>query len=78
MSKKNKMTVYYGDEWSEGRLFFKGDECVGYISGNDADWRHEYFDPIVKLFGLEVESLDKLNKKQLKSAKDQYGEYYFD
>lgn len=72
------MSVYYGDEWSESALFFKGDVCVGFISGNDADWRHEYFNPIVKLFGLEVKNLDKLNKKQLKSALSQYGEYYLD
>lgn len=57
MAKTNrKMIVLWGMNYSawENTFFFDGDTIVSAVSGNDAEWRHEYFDPILKHFGLEV------------------------
>lgn len=71
-----KLGVYYIETYGEAQLFFNGDECMGAVSSNDADWRHEYFNPIMKLMGLEVVCLNKLNKKQLASAKKECPEFF--
>lgn len=74
-SNNKKMLVYHNDE---SQLYFDGDVCVGAVSGNDGDWRHEYFNPIVAKFGLVVEDIEELNEAQLKSAKSKFSNHFID
>lgn len=51
-----KMTVIWGMNYGAGEVtfFFDADSLVKGVYGNDADWRHEYFNPVLAHFGLEV------------------------
>jgi hypothetical protein len=46
------------DDYGETDAFF--DEkfnLVSVVSLNDGNWRHEYFNPVMKHFGLEVQNV---------------------
>lgn len=70
------LSVYYMDDPCEAQLFFNGDECIGAVSANDGDWRGAYFNPIMKVMGLKVVNIKKINEKQLSSAKKEYPKFF--
>lgn len=45
-------------ECPESQGFFIGDECITVNMRSDADWREEYFEPITKALGIQVEYID--------------------
>ena len=55
-----KINVFYysSDVYGEGHIFQLGDKVIGVTSLNDANWRHEYFDPIFDEAGIEIDSPD--------------------
>ncbi len=57
-----KTLSIYNTEY--GQAYFNGNKLVGYTHENDANWRAEYFNPIMKEMGIKVVWLDKLNKVQ--------------
>jgi hypothetical protein len=51
-----KINVYFysSDVYGEGHIFQQWDKIIGVTSLNDANWRHEYFDPIFDQVGIEI------------------------
>lgn len=60
---KAEISVYSSDE-IYGTAFFQGDKLITYIHENDAQWRQEYFAPIMNAAGVTIKQLSKLNKRQ--------------
>lgn len=48
--------LYYCGTYGECTIFFGNNltKPIDIIDGNDANWRHEYFDPVMAQVGVEV------------------------
>jgi len=59
----NTLGIYRADY---GTAFFCGEDLIKYVHENDGDWRSEYFNPIIRYFGIEPIYLEKLSEAQKK------------
>jgi hypothetical protein len=64
---KQILTIYEDEQRiGETAFFFKGNEIITNIDGNDGNYRDEYMNCLVESFGIEVKRVDKLSKEQEK------------
>jgi hypothetical protein len=71
--KKTKMQVMEIASLGEFDVFLKDDKIINYVHGNDGDWRHEYFDPILEVFGIKVVRRKKPLTKAHLAWLEEYG-----
>ncbi len=68
MKKKKTVQIYRDEKKYWGQAFFEGNECITFIHGNDGEWRDQH-DVLLLHFGIEIEHVEKINKKQKASLK---------
>jgi len=56
-----ELLIYSGHLCYESTLFFINNTCIGAVSGNDGEWRHEWFNPIFKKINISITPLKDLN-----------------
>lgn len=71
-----KLGIYsYEGEHGELLMFFSGDnleELIAIVDQNDADWRHEYLNPVLSKVGVDVVTVKLSQEKADKLAEDWY------
>lgn len=45
----------YHGEYGEGDAYYADGVLISFIDHDDANWRHEYFNPIMEKLGIKVE-----------------------
>ncbi len=73
---KNKLFIFSDYELlGETEAFFNGNECITVIHGNDGCYRDEYMNCLFESFDIKPKRINKLNKKQLTSLKEDFGDW---
>jgi len=59
------INMIFVEEFGEADAFFDGQELLTYWWGNDANWRNEYFDPLLAKLGIKVRVVRKDKQPKL-------------